>query len=97
MKAVCTWGEGPDVLVYFDGTPVVLYEEPDKERWKFGKCDKGSFDLTAEEALELARQLTIAANNAIQMEKLCEQYFEQERIRETFGCSQFKANAEYVI
>ena len=27
MKAECTWGDGPDVLVVLDGTPIMSYED----------------------------------------------------------------------
>jgi len=28
MRAECTWGEGPDVMVVLDGTPMMAYENP---------------------------------------------------------------------
>jgi len=28
MRAECTWGDGPDVLVVLEGTPIMLYENP---------------------------------------------------------------------
>lgn len=28
MKVVCTWGDGPDILMDLDGTPVMAYENP---------------------------------------------------------------------
>ena len=81
MKAECTWGDGPDVLVSLEGTVIVPYHEP-KEKWdgkivkegpakgKFahGIITEGSFDLTADESLELAHELRIAAERAKELD-----------------------------
>lgn len=65
MKAICAWGFGADVLVEIDGTTVVLYEEPaNKDRYRHGSVTRGSLDLTADEAEDLANQLQLAAKAA---------------------------------
>ena len=62
IGASCTWGQGPDVLVTLDGAPFMCYENPDqKNRAVHGIVRKGSFELTRNEALELAEQLFRAA------------------------------------
>ena len=90
MKAECTWGDGPDVLVVLGGTPIMSYEHPinvsksyegnkvplnkiprddEKLHWcPYGFIRQGSFDLTAEEALELAHQLEMAAFKAKELD-----------------------------
>ncbi len=61
MKATCTWGDGPDVLVVLEGSHLMLYHDPvDKERAKHGYCSEGSVELTADEAESLAKQLLAA-------------------------------------
>jgi len=64
MKAECTWGDGPDVLVVLDGTPIVIYEDPDNQR-----VSQGSFDLTANEAEALGADLIAAAKRARYLDK----------------------------
>lgn len=65
MKAECTWGDGPDVLVILDGTEMVLHENPyDLDKWAHGKVKSGSIDLTADRALELAKNLMSAVRQA---------------------------------
>lgn len=70
MRAVCAWGEGPDVLVVLEGTPIVIYENPyGFERWEHGVVSKGSFDLNMKEALALAYSLIEATKQAIELEE----------------------------
>jgi len=70
MKAKCTWGDGPDVLVVLDGMPVMLYHTPvDFNHAKHGMVKQGSFDLTADEAIALALQLLRAAESARDMDR----------------------------
>lgn len=65
VKASCTWGDDPDVVVSLSGTKFILYEDPiDTDRWEHGLVEYGSFELTAEEARELANKLLIAAADA---------------------------------
>jgi hypothetical protein len=73
MKAECTWGEGPDVLVILDGTPMVLYEEPKKGTYVHGTCTQGSLELTAHQVEDLAKQLLRAAARAMELDRLSSQ------------------------
>ena len=59
MESVCTWGEGPDVVLFLEGTPLVLGETPDfdRDRFLYGVITKGEIDLTADQAQELGTQL----------------------------------------
>lgn len=62
VKAACTWGYGPDVLVTNIGHPYLLYKDPiDKDKWTHGISIEGSFQLTADEAIKLAHDLLNAA------------------------------------
>ena len=71
MKAECTWGDGPDVLVMLNGTHIMLYEYPKNyERFKHGEVSQGSLDLTSDEALLLAGELISAANSAKELDYL---------------------------
>lgn len=65
MKAVCAWGEGPDVLLVLEGTPVMLYENPvDLDRAVHGYVRQGSIELTADEAEQLADELLLRVKQA---------------------------------
>jgi len=69
MKATCTWGDGPDIALDLDGTRFVLYEDPKHNKppqgdYVHGYVQKGSIDLTMNEAEELGRQLISAAENS---------------------------------
>jgi len=71
MKAECTWGEGPDIVVSLKGTPIILHHEPkDLKRFKHGAITEGDFDMTAKEALQFAGELTMAAIRAQEMDAL---------------------------
>jgi hypothetical protein len=82
IKASCTWGDGPDVVVSFQGTRVILYEDPTMKGWKHGYVENGSFDLTSGEATVLAHQLLNAAKGAKEMEKSLNDYMEHHKERE---------------
>ena len=74
-KATCTWGDGPDVMLTLEDDWFVLYEGPKHQSpprgdYLYGYVTKGSTDLTADEALELAAQLTSAANSAKELDHL---------------------------
>ncbi len=65
MKATCTWGDGPDVLIELKGTSVMCYEEPkDLDRAVHGFVSQGSLDLSIKEAdiflVELAKAISWA-------------------------------------
>ena len=64
MKAVCTWGEGPDVMLCLEGTPLILGEHPDLSHFSYGVVTKGDLDLTADQAQELGLQLIKLAQQA---------------------------------
>ncbi len=101
MKATCTWGDGPDVLVDLDGTGLVLYEDPKdhpppKGRYKYGHVNQGSLDLTATEAENLGIELITAAKQARDMDRVCHEHDEVEtaennsRLNPSFGTSSEK-------
>ena len=66
MRATCTWGEGPDVVLSLEGTSLVLGEHPDFNRNRFlhGVITKGEIDLTADQAQELGNMLIDTAKQA---------------------------------
>lgn len=69
MRATCTWGEGPDVLLVLDGSDLMLYEPPSKFNIGLhGYASQGSAGLTAAEARSLAAQLLAAADQADEIE-----------------------------
>lgn len=79
INATCTWGDGPDVLVSFEGHPFILYEDakndpPPRGQWVHGYVSIGSFDLTAEEAMKLSDQLKAAAQNAMELDRSIREY-----------------------
>ena len=90
MKATCTWGDGPDVLVELKGTGVILYEKPKHNKpprgdFKHGFITEGSFDLTVEEAEIFGNELLLAAKQAREIISSYCEYMKGEkngRIRE---------------
>ncbi len=80
MKAECTWGDGPDVLVILEGTKVMLYEDPiDMDRSVHGYTTQGSFCLTVKEALTLAGSLYVAAGQAMELDNSYRDYVIKEQ------------------
>ena len=84
IKATCTWGDGPDVLVVFENHPFILYENPKNDppprgQWAHGYVSIGSFDLTAEEAMILSNKLKAAAQVAMELDKSIREYEAQNR------------------
>jgi len=75
-RAECMWGDGPDVVLDLKDDVFVLYEDPIhvKSSSIHGHVTKGSMDLTADEALQLAADLEAAANNAKEMDRMCEDH-----------------------
>jgi len=76
IDATCTWGDGPDVMLTIRNDIFVLYEKPQfvlpsGGAYLYGFVTKGSTDLTADEALQLAARLTDAANNAKELDGIC--------------------------
>lgn len=79
MKAECTWGQGPDVLVTLDGTGVLCYEDPhSKNKCTHGIVNQGSLDLTIKEARILAASLIMAANQAEELNNSFDDYMSKE-------------------
>lgn len=76
IKAVCTWGDGPDVMVDLNGTRLILYEKPFLGKWEHGIVSKGSLDLTVVEAEAFGQQLLNAAKQA---KDLYREYSESQR------------------
>lgn len=78
-RADCTWGDGPDVLLDLKDDVFILYEKPIhvKSSSVYGHVTKGSMDLTADEALQLAGELEAAAHNAKEMDRMCEEHEEE--------------------
>jgi hypothetical protein len=80
VKATCAWGEGPDVIVTLEDHNFMLYEEPDGFKHSlFGDVKNGSFELTAEQALELAYNLTCAAKAAKELDESYARFVEHEQ------------------
>lgn len=77
MKRVsCTWGDGPDVFLSLEDDVFVLYEEPKHTKppqgdYTHGYVTKGFTNLTADEALALADDLTEAAKQAKELDSIC--------------------------
>ena len=87
MRAICTWGDGPDVLLTIDGERLILHEDPKHNEPPKGDCihghvTKGSIDLTADEAQALGYQLINAATQANGLDKLCERHDKQAALDE---------------
>jgi len=83
IKATCTWGDGPDVMLTFKDYRFVLYEDPKHTKppqggYAYGYVTKGSTDLTADEALMLAARLIDAANAAKELDSICRDVDEAE-------------------
>lgn len=68
MKAECTWGDGPDVVLSLEGTPLTLLEVPTNTHCSMGMVRRGCCDLTIVEARDLASQLLCAAAQAERLE-----------------------------
>ena len=71
INAICTWGDGPDVLLRLDGTRLVLLEDPEGlEHFTNGFVMMGQLDLTIKEARNLAENLIKAADEAERMDSI---------------------------
>ena len=78
LKATCTWGDGPDVLMVLEddgkGDALMAYEDPYHFPPPRGDCThgyirKGSICLTAERAEILGHQLIESAKQAREFDK----------------------------
>ena len=73
IRATCTWGDGPDVLIRLEDDSFVLYEKPRHRKapqgdYVYGYVTCGSMELTADEALDLSIQLLEATRQAKQLD-----------------------------
>lgn len=69
IKAECTWGDGPDVLITLKNHPMILASDViDKNKFKHGIVTDAWIDLTQQEARKLAYHLLEAADNAKHLE-----------------------------
>jgi hypothetical protein len=86
IKVSCTWGDGPDVLITLDDLLFMLYEPPDQlDRAVHGLVKKGSFALTADEALKFAKQLKQAALGAKNLDKEYLNYLDHKQKQKELG------------
>ena len=79
IKAECTWGDGPDVILGLSGSKMILLEAPTVKDGGFihGTICEGNLDLTVEEALTLANELISAAYQANELEQTCKDHDEE--------------------
>lgn len=69
IKATCTWGDGPDVLITWEKLRAMLYEKPyDFDKAIYGFVNSGSICLTSKEAEDFARSLMLAAKMARELD-----------------------------
>ena len=91
MKRVeCTLGDGPDVILTLENDFFILYEDPKHQApprgdYRHGYVTKGSADLTADEALTLALELTQAANSAKELYHICKDCDKSDKITKECG------------
>lgn len=79
IKAVCTWGDGPDVSMSLEGHKMVLMENPeDYDRWVHGTVTHGIVDLTGPQAYSLGLQLINASLEAGRLDLECKEHDEAE-------------------
>ncbi len=88
IKASCTWGDGPDVLVSFENHPFILHEGPKNDppprgQWFHGYVSVGSFDLTADQAIKLSYQLKAAARTARKLDQSIREHENGSRSKNT--------------
>ena len=75
MKASCTWGEGPDILLSLESDDILVLEDNPKnlDKWVYGTVNRGSIDLRLDEAKELVCSLTQAINRVEELERLAKE------------------------
>ncbi|MFO7824462.1 MAG: hypothetical protein R6V72_11040 [Cyclobacterium sp.] len=75
MKAECSWGYGPDILISLNGIPLVLHDHPNEmNRFKHGVVKEGSIDLTVKQAKKLLKELYDAINAVEHLECVAGQH-----------------------
>ena len=68
IEAICTYGDGPVIMIVSKNHHYILSEPLKTEGWKFGYSTSGSLDLTLEEAMKLHNSLSIAIRNVMELE-----------------------------
>jgi len=82
FKAVCAWGEGIGVLLVNKGYKYLLYDKPsDFDRFTYGLSESGDFELTKEEARNLAHDLLNAAKLCDDMDRSYIEWVEKDKAR----------------
>jgi hypothetical protein len=76
VKAECTWGEGPDIILSFMNHGVILFEDPVYTHFAHGIVGQASTDLTLEEAKSLLYSLQSAIMQVEDIEAAANAYFE---------------------
>ena len=88
ITAGCAWGAGVDVILSLNGHGLMLFEEPkDKKYCKHGFITNGQIDLTAKEALDLARALILAATEAQGLDSMCKIHDNEKEDITKFNCN----------
>jgi hypothetical protein len=78
IKAACTWGDGPDVMLCSDGFPTFNLSEIRMAHSIYGVIDKWSVCLTIDEARSLASSLLGAASQAEVNQLSAEEYMDMQ-------------------
>lgn len=74
MKASCTIGDGPNIIVSLDGKELLLLEEPNRTNFKSGVVEHGQIELSVEEARNLVISLLSAIKQVQDFEEMGEEY-----------------------
>ena len=77
MNVICTWGEGPDIVIDLNGKTLVLFEKPIMKGWTYGIVKEGTMDFNLDEAKELLVQLDKAIKETERMKKELEEYMDK--------------------
>lgn len=78
IKATCTWGDGPDIILELKEHSLICYENPlHHDRFIHGVISNGSTDLTLAEAKQLVSTLLSSITQVEELESACEKYHEQ--------------------
>jgi hypothetical protein len=74
VKATCTWGDGPDILLTFEDHKIVLHEEPCGGGFVHGTVGNSSTDLNITQAKALVTFLLMAIEQVEYLEQCAEEY-----------------------
>jgi len=77
IKATCTWGEGPDIILHVRDHIVILFEDPDKTHYRNGTVKSASTDLSLEQAKELLHSLQQSIQHVEELEQSLLTYYEE--------------------